>query len=165
MLNKIDKALTVLEIAVSGVICAAMLIVTCMIVIWRYILVQPLPWGEEAARYLMIWFVFIGCPLAAKGENHLGVEAFVNMLPKHAKSTCIKIMYLLSALMFLVLFALSCKMFMHYVGTDQVSTMLRIPMQGVYACVPIGLLVSGWHYFIHFIHHLHDQPEIEEVKA
>ena len=81
MLNKIDKALTVLEIAVSGVICAAMLIVTCMIVIWRYILVQPLPWGEEAARYLMIWFVFIGCPLAAKPSGRGG-------FCKHAAEAC-----------------------------------------------------------------------------
>ena len=122
----------------------------------------PLPWGEEAARYLMIWFVFWGCALAAKGENHLGVEAFVNMLPAGAKCICVKIMYAMTVIIFEVLFGLSCRMFIQYMGTGQVSTMLRIPMNIVYSCVPCGLLISTWHYIVHFIQHLHDKPESEK---
>jgi len=159
MLKKINHFLNFCEIIICAVICAMMLIVTCMIVIWRYILVSPLPWGEEAARYLMIWFVFWGCAVAANGENHLGVEAFVNMLPSAAKCAAIKVMYALTVVIFAVLTGLSCKMFLQYGVTGQVSTMLRIPMNVVYSCVPLGLLLSTWHYIVHFIQHVHDQPE------
>ncbi len=162
MLEKIDRALNIAESVICGIICAAMLIVTCMIVIWRYILVAPLPWGEEAARYLMIWFVFWGCTIAAKGENHLGVEAFISMLPKAAQCIGIKIKYAVTVVIFGALFVLSCKMFMQYGATGQVSTILRIPMNIVYSCVPIGLFLSTWHYIVHFFMHLHDQPEGKE---
>ncbi|BAL01263.1 putative transporter [Oscillibacter valericigenes Sjm18-20] len=164
MLDKIDRILNIFETIICGVVCIAMLVITCMIVIWRYILVSPLPWGEEAARYLMIWFVFWGCALAAKGENHLGVEAFVNMLPSKIKCTAIKIMYVLTAMIFTVLFILSCQMFSHYITAGQVSTILRIPMNVVYACVPFGLLLSVWHYVIHFIQHIHDRPAEKEAE-
>lgn len=165
MLEKIDRILSAIETVMCGITCAGMLIVTCMIVVWRYVLVSPLPWGEEAARYLMIWFVFWGCALAAKGENHLGVEAFINMLPKAGKCVAIKIMYAIAAFLFGVLFVLSCQMFLQYMSTGQVSTMLRIPMNIVYCCVPLDLLISTWHYIVHFVQHLHDKPEqAEEVE-
>ena len=41
MLNKIDRVLDIAETIICGIICVAMLVVTCMIVIWRYILVSP----------------------------------------------------------------------------------------------------------------------------
>lgn len=165
MLNKIDRVLDIAETIICGIICVAMLVVTCMIVIWRYILVSSLPWGEEAARYLMCWFVFWGCAMAAKHENHLGVEAFVTMLPRAAKCVAIKIMYAITVVIFAVLFVLSCKMFAHYQSMGQVSTIMRIPMCIVYSCVPCGLFISAWHYLVHFIQHLHDKPEpSEEVE-
>ena len=27
-----------------------------MQIVWRYVLEWPLPWSEEAARYLLVWF-------------------------------------------------------------------------------------------------------------
>ncbi|MDD3165413.1 MAG: TRAP transporter small permease [Oscillospiraceae bacterium] len=165
MLDKIDRVLNVIETIVCAIICAGMLIVTCMIVVWRYVLVAPLPWGEEAARYLMIWFVFWGCAMAAKGENHLGVEAFVNTIPKAAKCIALKIMYALTVIIFAILFVLSCRMFTQYLSTGQESTMLRIPMNIVYSCVPCGLFISTWHYLVHFVQHIHDKPEQEAEKV
>jgi TRAP-type C4-dicarboxylate transport system permease small subunit len=165
MLDKIDHVIHTIETVICGIICAAMLIVTCLIVIWRYILVAPLPWGEEAARYLMIWFVFWGCAMAAKGENHLGVEAFVNMLPASARCAAIKIMYLLAAAIFAALFGLSCRMYLQYLTTGQVSTVLRVPMNIIYSCVPCGLLLSIWHYVVHFLQHFHDRPEAKKEAS
>ena len=98
-------------------------------------------------------------------ENHLGVEAFVTMLPRAAKCVAIKIMYAITVVIFAVLFVLSCKMFAHYQSMGQVSTIMRIPMCIVYSCVPCGLFISAWHYLVHFIQHLHDKPEpSEEVE-
>ena len=62
-------------------------------------------------------------------------------------------------LIFVILFVLSCKMFAHYQTMGQVSTIMRIPMNIVYSCVPFGLLIGAWHYLVHFIQHLHDKPE------
>lgn len=42
-------------------------------VFYRYVLNNSLSWTEEVARYLMIWFGFIGMGVAMKDERHVGI--------------------------------------------------------------------------------------------
>lgn len=60
---------------------AAMCIVVLIAVFLRYVVQYPFPWGEEIARYLMIWGIFFGISIGTRQKAHLGVEAFVNLLP------------------------------------------------------------------------------------
>ena len=74
--------------ALDGAICILMAIcfgsMTLVIfaqVIFRYILKSPLAWSEELARYLFVWVSFIGSVVAARRNQHIGVEMLVNKLP------------------------------------------------------------------------------------
>ena len=49
-------------------------------VFFRYILRAPLPWSEELARYLMIWGVCCGVPIAFRQGSHIAVTILVDKL-------------------------------------------------------------------------------------
>lgn len=51
-------------------------------VFYRYVLNNSLSWIEELARYLMIWFAFLGMSLALKEERHVGINVFVDLFPQ-----------------------------------------------------------------------------------
>ena len=50
-------------------------------VVLRYGFSQSLFWAEEAARYSMIWIVFLGCVVAAHQAAHTRVSFFIDRLP------------------------------------------------------------------------------------
>lgn len=62
------------------------LIATMVVVIWisvftRYVLADPISWGEQVAKYLMIWATFLGSSIGFRRGAHVAVDLFVNMLP------------------------------------------------------------------------------------
>lgn len=59
-----------------------MVVVTLAQVIFRYVIAAPLPWSEELARYCFVWIVFLGAAVGLSRGIHLGVDIFVNMLPR-----------------------------------------------------------------------------------
>ena len=67
------------------VISVVMICVTLAQVIFRYVIAAPLPWSEEMARYCFVWIVFLGGALGLARGIHLGVDLFVNMLPRGAQ--------------------------------------------------------------------------------
>ena len=76
------RALLSLAKASVIVISVVMVLVTLAQVIFRYVVAQPLPWSEELARYCFVWIVFLGGAIGLSRGIHLGVDMFVNMLPK-----------------------------------------------------------------------------------
>ena len=67
------------------VISVVMICVTLAQVIFRYVIAAPLPWSEELARYCFVWIVFLGGAVGLARGIHLGVDLFVNMLPRSAQ--------------------------------------------------------------------------------
>ncbi|MDR1829046.1 MAG: TRAP transporter small permease [Methylobacteriaceae bacterium] len=50
-------------------------------VVLRYVFSLSLFWAEEAARWSMIWIVFLGCVVATHQAAHTRVSYFVELLP------------------------------------------------------------------------------------
>jgi tripartite ATP-independent transporter DctM subunit len=75
-----DKAVSL----VSAMIVIALVIVTSLQVISRYIFNSPYSWTEEVARILFIWVIFLGVFLALKTNDHVRFASFVDwfFLPK-----------------------------------------------------------------------------------
>ena len=149
--NVIDRILDMAETFLAVFVGICMIVMTIGIVIWRYILNTPLTWGEEAARYMTVWFIYIGVAVGAKRRGHLGVEAFTAMLPR---GVCTIVNRLADIVAIMILMLLSCsgvRMMVQYASTKEVSTMMRIPMYAVFCIVPIGLLISAYHYCRNFI--------------
>ena len=50
------------------VLVAAITVVVCAGVFWRYVLNDALAWSEETSKFLMVWMVFAGAP--ARSARH-----------------------------------------------------------------------------------------------
>ena len=75
------KALAACERFVIGALMAAITILTLAQVFWRYILVQPLQWSEEIARYCFVWVTFIGAAtLLRLKDGHPVIDALYHVV-------------------------------------------------------------------------------------
>jgi len=140
ILKKFDVLFKWVSIALlAGMVC---LIFTQ--VIFRYILLLPLPWSEEAAMYLFIWLTFIAGYVAARRNNHIGVSALQDALPPLPG----KILKSLSSLVCTVFFLI----IVYYTSVAwprlymQRSPALQIPIAFVYLCMIIGSAFMAFWY-------------------
>lgn len=105
-----------------------------------------LTWTEEAARYFMVWVVFVGAAIGARLSVHVGIEAFVNLLP--ARLT--RASYILSGIISLVFSLIVCYYGLQLVdeirGYSQTSPAIEIPMIWVYAAAPVGAFLMAVHF-------------------
>lgn len=68
-------------------IMVALLLASMVIVIWisvftRYVMNDPISWGEQVAKYLMIWAAFLGASIGIREGSHIAVNVLVDMLPR-----------------------------------------------------------------------------------
>jgi C4-dicarboxylate transporter DctQ subunit len=106
-----------------------------------------LTWTEELARYLMVWTVFIGAAIGAKLGAHVGVEAFINLLPARFTRRCLLLGGVISASFSLFLVWYGLQVVQRITDTGQVSPALEIPMLYIYAILPAGALLMAIHFF------------------
>lgn len=134
------KILSSITEKILFVLLSAMTVIVFAQVIFRYILNTPLYWSEEAARYIMIWIVFLGASIGIRKGSHLGFTWFVERSKPKARR-----IFGLVAHLGLLAFALNIT----YYGTiitfqnlDQVSPGLQLPVAFVYACLPVGGILA-----------------------
>jgi len=108
-------------------------------VFFRYVLNNSLPWTEELARYLMIWFAFIGMALALKEENHVNVNFILNLFPLSIKRFIKLVAYIIVLFFLIILFSQSLNVFK--VVKIQRSPAMRIPMIYPYLSVALGAIL------------------------
>lgn len=166
-MKKLEQLLDSLEAILCILFGSTMIVATILIVIYRYVLNQPFTSGEEAARYLTVWFIYVGVAICAKRRGHLGVEAFTLVMPEKMRRAVNKLAALLTIFMFLFLMVCSVLMVKQYAITHQESTMMRLPMTLVFSIVPVSMLLSAVHYIINFVNDLKgagqsSSPEVME---
>jgi len=54
---------------------SALLVLVLMQIVWRYILKWPLPWSDEAIRYLLVWVTLLAIARAFRNDEHLRLGA------------------------------------------------------------------------------------------
>jgi len=72
-INSLTKLLTVVGFAL-------LFVAVMMQIIWRYILEIPLPWSDEAARYLLVWVSLLAVALAFRDDSHIRLDYFITKL-------------------------------------------------------------------------------------
>lgn len=88
MIKKIGKLFNTFESGALIIALAVMVIVIFTQVVMRYIFNNALSWSEEFARYLFVWFSWIGVSAGLKDGEHLRVEILSTALIRrgHMKS-------------------------------------------------------------------------------
>lgn len=129
--SKLEELLLVLSLAV-------MVILIFGQVIGRYILQSAPVWTEELARYIHIFQVWIGASYAVKLNQHIRVEAFINLF--HGKVR--KVLEItgtiiwFSLALFLAIFG--TKLVIDSMNYAQVSPAIQIPFWILFLAIPLG---------------------------
>ena len=62
-----------------------MVVFTFMQVVFRFILMIPISWSEEAIRLCFIWMIFMGSAIAVREGTHLVLDMLTSQLPAKAQ--------------------------------------------------------------------------------
>lgn len=108
----------------------------------RYFELFPMFWGEELARYIMVYMGYVGIALAMKRRAHIGVGAFVGMF----RSLFMRRFFHAAQLLIILSF---CGIISYFVmeiiqrqaAIGQTSPALNLPIEVPYAAVPLGMLL------------------------
>lgn len=136
MLASVVKKVNRVSEHILNLLLTIMVVVVFVQVIFRFILMMPLSWSEEVARYIMIWTTFLGAALAVEKKAHPFVEVFTNTLPLtirvpvHILIICLSCVFYAILVFYGAMFVSSSMM--------QPSAAMQIPMGYVYIIIPFG---------------------------
>lgn len=141
-IHKISDWLDKFGAAVSLIMLAAMVIITGLQIIFR-IFFEALDWSEELCRYLLVWSTFVGASCVYKHAGHINITIVQDLLPPAGR----KVLKLLVQLLCGAFFVMMIYYGFIYVGKQgtQLSPAMRIPMSYMYAAIPVGGILMGWH--------------------
>ncbi|MBI4011522.1 MAG: TRAP transporter small permease [Candidatus Rokubacteria bacterium] len=124
---------TIALLALSG---AAMFAVVTVNVVLRYLFSSGLVWGEEAARYLMVWGVMLGIAVAYRARGHIAITMLIDTVPSRfarpAALACHALTLAAAAML-----AFSGVVLTTFLGAI-VAPATGLPMSWIYASVPVG---------------------------
>lgn len=70
-----------LEEIILVVMFIALVAITFVQVVFRFLLNMGIPWSEEAGKYLFVWLSWMGVSIGAKHGEHIKIEMLVKKLP------------------------------------------------------------------------------------
>jgi len=109
-------------------------------VIFRYVLMSPLGWTEEAARYLMIWAASLAISLGIMKGEHVGIGLLINAFSPKIRRW-IGVFVNLTILAFL--WVLTERGYLIAVnGRNQFAPLLGVSMVWSLAAVPLAGLLA-----------------------
>ncbi len=134
------KINTVVEAIVAALMLALVLDVW-LGVVDRYFFHWQLPWPEVLARYLMIWAAMLAVSSGVARRDHIGLTAFIMILPKALRRTVLIAMDLLALALFLYVawygigFAQS--------GAPRHAMIFGVSLAPFYAAIPVAAFLSS----------------------
>lgn len=99
-----------------------------------------LPWTEEAARYLMVWLIFLGAAIAARHGLLIAVTALAEALPAHRRKQLqtVSLTVLMGIFLAMAWYGWEWAQF----GADEISPALRLSKFWLYLAMPVGCLLA-----------------------
>lgn len=114
----------------------AMLLIVFGQVVTRYCFGWTPHYGEELARYLFVWVVFLALPLVAKKGGHMCIETLTSRFTG-MKLKVLRILSDVFSISFLTIMV-CCGIRMVELSSFQTSPAMQIPMSWVYMVIPFG---------------------------
>lgn len=121
------------------VMIAAMVGVIWVSVFTRYVLSDAIGWGEQVAKYLMIWATFLASSLGIRQGAHIAADLLASMLPAPLSRLCARLSTLLVG-GFLVLCIYYGVMFTLKVVDHRDPMVWDMSLAWAYAAIPVGSL-------------------------
>lgn len=131
-----DKCKTILEYIV-GILMLAILVIIFSQIVSRFIFNNPIIWSEELSKFIMMWMVFMGMPLAIKRGNHLKVT--LNIQNKFSPFGKVVTNIILDTLV-IIAWVLITKFGYEYAVSLKLIPALTFPLKKiwVFLCIPVS---------------------------
>ena len=129
----------------AGTILAVMTVLVFLTVIYRYLLLAPISWGEEMARFLFIALCIFGAAIAMKDRTHFVITLLTDKFPVLLRSWLEIGVALATSLLLLVVISKGWALAL--LNRNQESPALGLNMSIPYAAVPLGatlMLIFLW---------------------
>jgi TRAP-type C4-dicarboxylate transport system permease small subunit len=120
---------------------SVMIVATFAQVVFRYLLLAPLPWSEELARYCFVWIVFLGATLGLERGVHIGVDLLTILLPRRVQRWLTVVNEFLILAFVLVIIGASVAVV--DANRLQFSPALGLQMAKIYLAIPLGMAVMA----------------------
>lgn len=141
----IQRAFALTGRCIGGAACvlaSALVVVMSVIlflqVVFRYVLMLPLPWSEEAARFCLVWFAMLASCVAGQRGLHFAIRWGVKWLNPWVREAA-RILILAFGAGVLLFLAFEGFSYLAIVST-LTATATRINMTWVYAAIPVGCI-------------------------
>ncbi len=132
------KILGNLDVTIACVMMVALIVLTFVGVLKRYIFRSPITWQEEVQMLLFLWVVFLGGSAAFRAGSHIAIEIVVDALPKKLGALVERFDVLLQLVILGYLFVQELTYYNQLVSTGKVTNLLRLPYGIAYLVVPVG---------------------------
>lgn len=111
-----------------------------MQVVFRYVLTQPLAWGEESARFLFVWVGLLGAALGVKDRAHFAIVMIANTFPRPLRRVTEMLVALGGTWIFYIMISEGWMLVL--LNRNQESPALGLVMSIPYFAIPLsGLLM------------------------
>ncbi len=143
LINSGLQAINAVLKKVLGGVCAAIMALLCIIVLWgiitRYIMGEQAQYTDEASRMLLIIITFMGAAYAFGTGSHIGFDTLFITLSDKAKKTSLIISNTLVVIFLtsILIYGGICLVNTSALSNNTLSSM-PIKMCWVYLCVPLS---------------------------
>ena len=147
--------------AVVTCILLAFILLVAAQVFFRYVLSSPLPWTEQAARYLFVWSIMLEMPVLFRRNANIAFDLVQKRLPVKAKKAIDIIGSLLIGAFAAIYFQAGLDLCIR--SGAKLAVGLEIPIVLVYAAQPVGaalLFIVVVERIIDEVHQLISKEEV-----
>ncbi len=130
MLRLIDRSVEM----VLALLMAAIVTLIFIAVFFRFVVVDPITWAEEVARFCIVWVSFLGTYVAHRRGEHIAVTTVADALPPRLRALLMIALRLLLLAFMAVLVWYGSEYAVRFMMS--LSPLLDIPLGLVYAAMP-----------------------------
>lgn len=140
----------------------ALVMVVLLQVVTRFALPSlSFVWTEEASRFLFVYSVAFGAPLAMKKNEYVNVDILTSLLPKRVRHGLEAIIYLATVVLFSVVFIYGMEF--AKLGVTQMSPTMGMPMTIAYSSITITAFCIIVYAIYNFVGHIANKKRGDTV--
>lgn len=138
-------------------------------ILLRQFFQYSLPWGEELATYMFVWFAYLGATVAAKMSAHNRVTFQFKFFPPIVRKVCMALSDVLWVCFNMYFVYLSYDFVFHRMNLFWKSQTLGLPMKYFYMILPVAFTLMSirilWNLYLTLFKGVElMDPEAEEIE-
>ena len=136
-----DRVMRALTDVVAGIAAFGVLVVVLLQVASRLV-GAPVPWTEEATRYLFVWMIFLGIAAGFRTVESARVTVFIALAPRVFGRLAVPIYVASSVLFFALMGWTGYQMVQLQFNMNETAATLAIPMWVIGMVMPLSALLA-----------------------